>query len=152
MPRLIIEDDATCWVPDGGGPKQRFDHYVLWQWKRGYDRSGVRTIVGVGAEARPDSAEPLPPGVVRTDLVALSSLEPGLARQYWESFLKYALYSGLRSHGGRIAARMGGGVPVEVRMRDASAREQIVAILVDMARFQLPLPLVRSPTVLSGND
>ena len=152
MPRLIIEDDATCWVPDGGEPKQRFDHYLLWQWKRGYDGSGVRTIVGVGAEARPDSTEPLPQGVVRTDLVALSSLEPGLAREYWRNFLMHALYSGLRSHGERIAARMAGGVHVEVRMKDASAREQIVAILVDMARFQLPLPLVRSPTVLSGND
>jgi len=139
-------------VPDGGEPKQRFDHYLLWQWKRGPDGSGVRTIVGVGAEARPDAAEPLPPGVVRTDLVALSSLEPGLAREYWRNFLMSALYSGLRSLGDRIAARMAGGVPVDVRMQDAPAREQIVAILVDMARFRLPLRLVRPPTRLSGND
>lgn len=151
MPRLSIDDDATYWVPDGGGPKQRFDHFLLWQWKRCHDGSGVRTIVGVGAEARPDSAEPLPEGVVRTDLVALSSLEPGLARLYWENFLKYVLYSGLRSSGGRIAARLAGGVHVEVRIKDAPARGQIVAILVDMARFRLPLPLVRSPMLLSGN-
>ena len=142
----------SSWAPDGGGPKLRFDHFLLWQWQRGHDGTGVRTIVGVGAEARPDSTEPLPPGVVRTDLVALSSLEPGLAREYWRNFLMHALYSGLPSYGARAAARLAGGVPVEVRMRDASARAQIVAVLADMARFRLPLPLVRPPTVLSGND
>ena len=139
---LIIDDDATHWVPEDGGARKRLDHFLLLRWER-VGKTRMPTIVAVGAEALPGELEPLPSEVERIDLVALSSRDPGLALTYWNEFLKYAIYFSLGSARGVRLAKLSGGVPVRLRMQGVAARIQVETVLQGMRGAWYRLPLIR---------
>ena len=122
MITVVITDHASRAERDGVVVAS-FENKIVW-----IPQKSRKLIIAVGVPHEWNSAAPLPPEAVSTDLTAASISEPDLADLLWGPFLSYLYYSARPSQWQRILSLVAGRfirLPARIDISDEAIRAAV---------------------------